>query len=79
MDSSLQQFIISAVASAVATAVVSIQAKHESEMLSLQEMIKKSLLLRDSPSMTPPLDPDAAPKSHPDANSIPKAITEKWN
>lgn len=42
-------------------------------------MIKKSLLLKDCPSVTPFPDPDAAPKSHPGANSIPKAITERWN
>ena len=79
MDSSFQKSITSAVAYAVVTAVASIQAKHESEMLSLPEIIKKSLLLRDSPSATPPPDPDAAPKSHPDANSIPKARTERLN
>ena len=79
MDSSLQQSITSAVASAVATAVSSIQAKHESEMLSLREMIEKSLLLRESPSATPPPDPNATPKVFPSGDSLPKASTESWN
>ena len=79
MDSSLQQLITSAVASAVTTAVASIQAKRESEMLSLWEMIEKSLLLRESPPLTPAPDPDAAPKSLPAGDSLPKASTERWN
>ena len=74
MDSSLQQSITSAVTSAVATAVADIQAKHESEMLSLREMIEKSLLLRESSP-----DPDATPKAHPGADSQPKTTTERWN
>ncbi len=65
--------------SAVAITVSSIQAKHESEMLSLQEMIEKSLLLRDSPSATPPPNPDAAPKAHLGADPLPKSTTERWN
>ncbi len=77
MDSSLQQSIANAVTSAVATAVVSIQTKHNSEMLSLREMIEKSLLLRASPSATPPPDLDATPKSHPVNDTLPK--TERWN
>ena len=77
MDSSLQQSITSAVASAVATAVSSIQAKHESKMLSLWEMIEKSLLLRESLSVTPPSDPDATPKALPSVDSLPKASTER--
>ena len=79
MNSSLQQSIASAVTSTVATAVASLQAKHESEMLSLREMIEKSLLLRDSPSATPPPDPDTAPKAHPGADPLPKSTTERWN
>lgn len=57
IDSSLQQSIAIAVTSTVATAVASIQTKHESKILSLREMIEKSLLLRDSPSATPPSRP----------------------
>ena len=79
MDSSLQQSITSAVASAVSTAVASVQAKHKSEMLSLWEMIEKSLLLRESPSATPPSDPDATPKSLPAGDSLPKTSIERWN
>ncbi len=77
MDFSLQQSIANAVTSAVATAVASIQTKHESEMLSLREMIEKSLLLRDSPSATPPPDPDATPKSPPGGDLLLKVSTER--
>ena len=79
MDSSLQQSITSAVASAVSIAVASVQAKHENEMLSLREMIEKSLLLRESPSAIPPPDPDATPKSPPAGDSLPKGSTQRWN
>ena len=67
MDSSLQQSIISVVTSAIATAVTAIQAKYDNEMLSLREIIEKSLLVRELPSMTPPLDYDATmilPRRH---------------
>ena len=77
MDSSLQQSIASAVISVIATAIASIQAKHESEILSLREMIEKSLLLKHSPSATPPSDPDAAPKAHSGTNPLPKSTTER--
>ena len=63
--------------SAVATAVANIQAKYEGEMLSLREMIEKSLRLRESPSATAPPDPDATPKAHPGADSLPKTTTER--
>ena len=43
-------------------------------MLSLQEMIEKSLLLRKSS-----LNPDATPKVHTGADSLPKTITKRWN
>ncbi len=79
MDFSLQQLIASVVTSAVATAVSSIQAKYESKILSLREMIEKSLLLRDFPSATPPPDPDVAPKAHSGANPLPKSTTKRWN
>lgn len=60
--------------STVVTAVANIQAMHKSEMLSLREMIKKSLLLRKSPP-----DPDTTLKAHPGANFLSKTITERWN
>lgn len=77
MDSSLQQLITSAVTSVIAIAIASIQAKHDSEMLSLREMIEKSLLLRESPFATPLPNLDAAPKAHPVIDALPK--TERWN
>ena len=79
MDSSLQQSISNAVLSAVAAAVAAIQGKHENEMLSLWEMIEKSLLLRESPSPTPPPDPDATLKTLPAGVSLSKALTERSN
>ena len=79
MNSSLQHSITNAILSAVATAVTAIQAKHEDEMLSLQEMIEKSLLLKESPSAAPPPDRDATSKALPDGDSLPKASTERWN
>ena len=48
-------------------------------MLSLREMIEKSLLLRDSQSVTLPPDPDATPKSLFAGDSLPKPSTERWN
>ncbi len=79
MDSSLQQSISSAIVSIVATAVSSIQAKYETKILSLRKMIEKSLLLRESPSATPPPDPDATPKTLLGSDPLPKALTERWN
>lgn len=79
MDFSLQQSIISVEASTVATAVASIHAKYKSKMLSLQKKIKNSLFLRDFRFGTPLLDPDAPPKTHLNANSLPKATTKRWN
>lgn len=63
----------------VTTAVVAIQTKHESEMLSLREIIEKSLLLRESPSTTTLSDPDVSLKAHPTIDSLPKNTTERWN
>ena len=74
MDSSLQQSITSAMTSAVVTAIANIQAKYNSEIFSLLEMIKKFPLLRESLP-----DPNATPKAHPGANSLPKTTTERWN
>ena len=74
MDSSVEQSIASAVTSAVAVAVGAMQAKHEEEMFSLREMIKKFLLLKESPSAIPP-----TPETHPSADSLPKTTTERWN
>ena len=42
-------------------------------------MIKKSLLLKESPSATSPPNPDATPKSIPAGDSLLKAFTERWN
>lgn len=42
-------------------------------------MVEKFLLLRESPSATPPPDPDAASKALPNADSLPKPLTERWN
>ena len=64
--------------SAVAIAITAIQTKHESEMLSLCEMLEKSLLLRDSPLTTLPPDLDTSAKmSIPPDN--PTKTAERWN
>lgn len=78
MDSALQQSITSVVTSAVATAVVAIQTKHESEMLFLHEMIEKSLFLKDSSLTTLPPNPNSSAKmSTPPDN--PTKTAERWN
>lgn len=77
MDSSIQQSIISVVTFAVAIAVASFQVKYIGKIFSLYEIIEKSLLLRDSSSATPSLDPNAIPKIHPDVESLSKALTER--
>lgn len=38
-----------------------------------------SLLFRESPSATPPPDPDATPKVILGGDSLPKTTTERWN
>lgn len=77
MDVSLQQSIISVILSAVIISVAAIQAKHKNEMLSLWEMIKNSLLLKESPSNILLLDLDATPKALLGGDFLPKASTEK--
>ena len=78
MDPAVEQSIASAVTSAVTAAVDAIQAKHKEEMLALQEMIEKSLFLKDSTSSTPPLDPNASSKAFPPTDLQSKA-TDRWN
>lgn len=48
MNSSIQQFITSAVISTITIAVATILTKHKDQMLSFREIIKKSLFLQDS-------------------------------
>ena len=79
MDSSLQQSITSVVLSAIATAVAAIQAKHKNKMLSLWEMIEKSLLLKESLSAAPPPNPNGSPKALPGGDSLMKASAKRWN
>lgn len=56
----------------VATAIASIQIKHNSEMLSLRKMIEKSLFLKESLFATPLPNMDATPKAHPVNDTLPK-------
>lgn len=79
MNPSIKQLIASVVTSAVAATVNAMQAKHEEEMFALREMIKKSLLLRESLSPIPPSSPVATLKAHPSTNSLSKTITKRWN
>lgn len=79
MDSSFQQSITSAASSAIVIGVVAIHTKYENKILSLWEMIKKSLLLREFFSTTSSPDRDAIPKALSGRDSLPKASTERWN
>ncbi len=60
-------------------AVAAIQAKHNNKMFSLQEMIKKSLFLSESPSATPSLNSNTTPIALSGGDSLLKTITERWN
>lgn len=77
MDPTVKKLIAKTVTSAVTAAVDVIQAKPKEEMLVLQEMIKKFLLLRKSPSTIPPLDPNITFKAHLDANSLSMITTKR--
>lgn len=79
IDPSIQQSIASAVTFAVATVIAAVQVNHDDNILSLRKLIKKSLLLKNSPSPTPLLNPDTASKALSSANTFPKALIEKWN
>lgn len=79
MDSSIQQFITSAILFIIAIAIAVIQAKHKDKMLSLYKMIKKSLLLKDSLAITSFFNPDAAFKPHFAINSLPEILTKRCN
>lgn len=63
--------------SLVLTVITAIQAKHKSEMVSLREMIKKSLLLRKFSSTISSPNPDANPKVLLQADTSFK--NERWN
>lgn len=60
----------------VATAIATIQAKHKAKMLSLREMIEKSLLLSESLSATPFLNPNIFSKVYSTSDFLPKNTTE---
>lgn len=77
IDSSFQQSITSAVLSTVTTAIAIVKTKHKNKMLSLQEIIKKSLLLRESFFTTPPPDSDATPKALLGGDSLLKVLIER--
>lgn len=63
MDPAVKQLIASAVNSAVIAAVATMQAKQEDEMMSLCDLIEKTLIPNALPSSpTPPADPDTSPK-----------------
>lgn len=79
IDLAVKQSIASAITSAIIVAVDAIQAKHEEEMLALQTIIAKSLLLKEFLSAVPPPNLVATPKVHPSADSLPKTIRERWN
>lgn len=64
--------------SEVATAIAVIQTKYEGKMLSLCKIIKKPLLLKNSPSATLLPDFDPCAKASTPSNTFPK-LTERWN
>lgn len=53
--------------------------KYDNEMFSLQEIIKKSLLIKESFSATPPPNLDATPKTLPGNDSLSKTTSKRWN
>lgn len=74
MDFFIQQSITSVVISAIAKAVAAIQAKHEDKILTFCEIIRKSLLLKNSPSAMPSLNPNASAKASTLSNAFLKVI-----
>ena len=78
MDPPVEQSIASAVTSAVTAAVDAIQAKRKEEMLALREMIKKSLLFKDSASSTPPPDSNASSKALL-LTDLQSRASDRWN
>lgn len=72
MDLAIHHLISSAVTFAVATTMVSVQMKHKKDMLALQEIIEKSLLLRKSIYSTLPPNPDASSKAFSPADLLSK-------
>lgn len=79
IDFALKQSLSSVLIFAVVASVTSIHAKHNNEMLYLQRMIEKSLLIKEFFSATPPPNPDATPKVLPGNNSPSKTTLERWN
>lgn len=63
----------------VATAIASIMTKHYNKLLSLWEMIERSLLVRKSPSATLFPDLDATLKALPGNDSLSKTKSKRWN
>lgn len=78
MNSFLHKYIRSVMVSAVAMAVVDIQTKYKSKMLSLREMIEKSLLLKESFSTTSASNPNVSSKLFLPADLLSK-FTKRWN
>lgn len=78
IDLAIQHLISSAVTSAVVAVMASAQTKHKEKMLALREMIEKALLLRESGSSTPLLDPNASSKLSLPAD-LPSKSTKRWN
>lgn len=76
MDLLIKQSIASAVISAVVVAVNVIQTKHKKEIFALQEIIKKSLFLKESPSSIPSFSPITTLKIYSSANFLSKTTTE---
>lgn len=77
IDPSIEQSIASDVISTVVAIVDAMQAKHEEKIFALREIIKRSLLLKESPFLIPLLSPVATLKVHPGGNSLLKTTTKR--
>lgn len=79
MDLFVQQSISSAVTSAISIAIAAIQAKYDENMLTLCKLIKRFLLLKDFPFITPSPNLDATTKALLSIDTLLKALTNKQN
>lgn len=79
MNPSFEQSIVSMVISAIVIAIFAIQIRHNDNIVSLQKLIKKSLLLKDFLFATFSSDPDAIVKASLFTNIFLKTLVKRWN
>lgn len=73
----IQQLITSTIISTIAIDVVATQAKHKDNMLSLRNLIEKSLLPRDFFSAITPPNLNTAAKTPPSTNILSKVLIKR--